>query len=125
MEREDRLILLSLAAAELGYSPERLRQLIKAGKVQSERHGRFILLRESEIGRLRRELPGGYKRRALPPPLTRSRRRRSRAHRASWPDHLSVLVGDGEARAAALATVDQLSPEALTRCPWSSTCHRP
>jgi hypothetical protein len=63
MEREDRLILLSLAAAELGYSPERLRQLIKAGKVQSERHGRFILLRESEIGRLRRELPGGYKRR--------------------------------------------------------------
>ena len=63
MSEEDRLILLSIAAEEVGYTPERLRQLIKANKVQAEYRGRLILLRESEIQRIKDTMPGGYKRR--------------------------------------------------------------
>ncbi len=50
---EDRLILLGMAAEELGYSPERLRQMARKGEVKAERRGRLYLLRESEIQRLR------------------------------------------------------------------------
>jgi hypothetical protein len=55
MSEEDRLILLSIAAEELGYSPERLRQFIRSGRVQGARRGRLYFLRESEIEQLRRE----------------------------------------------------------------------
>lgn len=63
MNEEDRLILLSIAAEELGYSPERLRQLIRANKITAEHRGRLLLLRESEIQRIRDTMPGGYARR--------------------------------------------------------------
>lgn len=60
MSTEDRLILLSIAAEELGYTSERLRQFIKAGKVEGVRRGRLWFLRESEIEYLRGETKGGY-----------------------------------------------------------------
>lgn len=56
MAGEDRLVLLSMAAEELGYSPERLRQLLKAGVVTGARRGRLWFLRESEIDTLREML---------------------------------------------------------------------
>ncbi len=68
MSEEDRLILLSIAAEEVGYTPERLRQLIKAGKVTAEHRGRLLLLRESEIQRIKDTMPGGYAHRRNRPP---------------------------------------------------------
>ena len=56
MVGEDRLVLLSIAAEELGYSSERLRQLLKAGVVVGARRGKFWFLRESEIEQLRASL---------------------------------------------------------------------
>ena len=50
------MVLLSIAAEDLGYSTERLRQLIKAGAVEGARRGKFWFLRESEIETLRGQL---------------------------------------------------------------------
>jgi hypothetical protein len=50
---EDRLILLSVAADELDIGHERLRQLAAKGEINAERRGKFWMLRESEIARLK------------------------------------------------------------------------
>lgn len=73
MSTEDRLILLSIAAEELGYTSERLRQFIKDGRVEGVRRGRLWFLRESEIETLRQQTKGGYKseRRTGPPERNR------------------------------------------------------
>jgi hypothetical protein len=51
---EDRLILLSVAADELEIGHERLRQLAAKGEINAERRGKFWMLRESEIARLKK-----------------------------------------------------------------------
>lgn len=56
VDREDRLVLLSMAAEDLGYSSERLRQLLKAGVVEGTRRGKLWFLRESEVETLRGHL---------------------------------------------------------------------
>ncbi len=66
---EDRLILLSMAADELEIGHERLRQLAAKGEIKAERRGKFWLLRESEIARLKKrgKLNPGPKPRPAPP----------------------------------------------------------
>lgn len=56
VETSGPLVLLSIAAEDLGYSSERLRQLLKAGVVEGTRRGKLWFLRESEVETLRGQL---------------------------------------------------------------------
>jgi len=55
MSEEDDLVLLSVAAAEVGLSKERLRQLIHAGDLGAKRLGMYWFVPKREVRRLKRE----------------------------------------------------------------------
>lgn len=48
-------MLLSEAAAEIGVSAERLRQFIQTDRLKAEQHGRFWMVRRSELERFKRK----------------------------------------------------------------------
>jgi excisionase family DNA binding protein len=52
---DEELVLVAEAARRTGYSSEWLRQLIDAGKVRGKRVGRFYVMPETEVSRLRQE----------------------------------------------------------------------
>jgi hypothetical protein len=52
---DEELVLVAEAARRTGYSSEWLRHLIDAGKVRGKRVGRYYVMPETEISRLRKE----------------------------------------------------------------------
>jgi excisionase family DNA binding protein len=52
---EDELMLLAQAAAEVGVSPERLRQLIKEDRLKAEKLGTYWVVRRSEVRRFKKQ----------------------------------------------------------------------
>lgn len=47
------MLLLSEAAADVGVSPERMRQLVKDGRLKARRRGRFYMVFRSELERFK------------------------------------------------------------------------
>lgn len=52
---DEELVLVAEAARETGYSAEWLRQLIDTGKVRGKRVGRFYVMPDTEVRRLKAE----------------------------------------------------------------------